>query len=349
LKPPAPPWTPGAKGWRRLDFWLVRHRPPSVSWRRSAAHRPSLAHLFCVTQEDPEPETKAARAAEKSGGGSEASFERKLATLSLVISLLAVVLSQFHPLYMFLDKPKLSGTVNPDIVVSHSWGSINLNLYLRMANTGRATGTITRVETLLEKADNTSYRKRMPVEVYVSTPATLAVGETQAQLPFGPHDISPDGRWENYVIAYEPFAKDQQNQITALIQKTQKQMSDQMRAPHPDKPVFPAEPYHIDDKLFDEISRFVHKNMAGFGLGEYNLLVLFWDDKSEKPFSVSCYSFSVFEGDVQSMESMLDQYKTGSGIVYPFSDQLPSSFQATLRPVKDERTIARMLKDFEQL
>jgi hypothetical protein len=298
---------------------------------------------------DTEPEKMAARGPERSGGGSEASFERKLATLSLVISLLAVVLSQFHPLYTFLDKPKLAGAVNPEIMVTHSWGGISLNLYLRLANTGRATGTVNRVEMFLEKAEPTSYRKRLPVNWYVSTPATLAPGETQTQLPFGPHDIAPDGRWENFVIAFEPFAKDQQNHITNLVQEMQKQLNAQMHAPHPDKTLYPAEPFHVDDKLFDEISRFVHKNLAGFGLGEYNLLVMFWDDKSEKPFSVSCYSFSVFEADVQSMENVVDQYRTGNGIILPFSDQMPSNFPATLRPVKDDRTIERMLKDFEQL
>jgi hypothetical protein len=287
---------------------------------------------------------------EKSGGGGEASFERRLSFISLIVSLLAVVLSQFHPLYTFLDKPKLGGSVNPDFSITHQYGSLSLTLYLHLTNNGRATGTVTRVETLIEKADDSGYRKRMPVQTYFTPLPTYTVGEAQNPLPFGARDIVPDARWENYVNAYEMPTKDEQTHMNSLIMQVQKQLNDQIRAPHSDKPnYFPNEPYRIDDKLYDELTSTVRKNLGGFGMGEYTLLLMLWDDKAEKPFSVSCYSFSVFEADIQILEGIVEQYRTGNGVIYPLNAQLPMGFGSTLRPVKDQGTIDRMLRDFGQL
>ena len=292
---------------------------------------------------------KKAASPEKEGGGAGSSFDKRLSLISLVASLLAIVLSQFHPLYTFIDKPKLAGSVNPEFTVAHYLGNLNLTLYLHLTNTGRATGTVSRVETFLEKADNTGYRKRMPVQQYFTLPTALNYGESPTQFPFGPRDLVPDGRWESYVVASELFSKDLQNQANAIVRKTQESITAISALAVKPAGTGPYVPTSVDSDTYAEITRFVHKNLGGFGLGEYNLLVLFWDEKSEKPFSVQCYAFSVFEGDVEALENITREYKTGGGLIYPFRDPNSTVFGSTLRPVKDDRTIERMLKDYEQM
>src|SRR5207237_2876569 len=106
-------------------------------------------------------------------------------------------------------------------------------------------------------------------------------------------------------------------------------------------------PQQADPALFGELSSFVAGNLSGFSVGEYYVLALFWDDRSDKSITSQLFGLSVYEADIKSLASITEQYRTGIGIfIIPMSQQ---GFQATLRSLQDEQVVAKLRKDFESM
>lgn len=59
------------------------------------------------------------------------SNELKISLLALVSSFAAIVLSQFHPLYTYLDKPRLVASVST-VQLFHNFGSPALYVFIQL-------------------------------------------------------------------------------------------------------------------------------------------------------------------------------------------------------------------------
>ncbi len=101
----------------------------------------------------------------------------------------------------------------------------------------------------------------------------------------------------------------------------------------------------IDDDLYDEIKKFTNTNFTGFGLGEYYLLAIIWGDDSDKPLIMKCYTFSVYEAEIESLNMIIEKYRTGEGVYYPSSSLL--GFNATLYEFNDKNITDRLFKNYE--
>jgi len=267
-------------------------------------------------------------------------LDRVLSIAALVVSGIAVALSQVHPLYTYLDKPKLGMSVTPTLQIYHVWGNLGLTPFIQVSNSGKAAGTMTRIEMLLERKGDSSFKYRLASQTYYLKPTSLAPGQIPTQVPFGPFTVAPDTSWESFVNFYRPFSKEQQDRIATLGSTMDAQLRDQFRPGDPT-------PKRIRPELHQDVVKFSETNLAGFGLGEYYLLVLAWADGQTKPIVAKCFSFSVFEADLRSMRGIIDRYQTGEGILFPPS--MRPGFEAMLRAVSDDALVRRMTEEFERL
>jgi len=270
------------------------------------------------------------------------SVDRRLSLSALGVSLTALILSQFHPLYTYLDKPKMSASIASNAIIYHGFGNLGMNLFVQIRNQGKAAGTVTRVELFLERIGDTNYRRRLPGQSYFVKPSTLSPGQSAVQVPMSYIPVAPDGSWENFINFYAAIPKEAQNRISELGPAIQVQIQGQFVQNPPARTQ-----YRVDLALQSELDSFVAKNLAGFSVGDYYLLVMFWDDKSEKPAISQLFGFSVYEADMKSLASITEQYKSGIGIVFPPPQQ--AGFQATLHALQDEQVTARLRKEAESL
>src|SRR5207302_5125933 len=67
-------------------------------------------------------------------------LERRLSLSALAVSFVALILSQFHPLYTYLDKPKLIVSVSQNAQVYHGFGNLGFNVFVQLRNQGKVVG-----------------------------------------------------------------------------------------------------------------------------------------------------------------------------------------------------------------
>jgi hypothetical protein len=263
------------------------------------------------------------------------SKEFKISIVALMISLAAILLSQLHPLYTYLDRPKLAAGVSA-VQVFHTFGNLTLYAYLQLRNEGRATGTFTRVEAMVESVADSSFRRHLPVQTYMPVPTTLSVGQIPVQVPWAAVTLLPDASWNYYALLYAIPSKDQQARGSELLQEARAQIQAQWTL----NPNFQG-PRNVDDALFTKATEFTKENLSGFSAGEYYLFVLFYDEATSEPRIVKCYSFSVFEPDMKTFSLITEQFRTLT--------QGVQGFPVGLRPMTDPGVLAKLRKDFDSL
>ena len=271
--------------------------------------------------------------------------EKKISAISLIAAVVAVVLSQFRPLYTYLDKPKLTSTVAPMLQIYHQWGFISVTPFLQFKNSGNASGTISRIELLLEKKDDPRFHLRLQALSYFLKPSTVSTGQIVTSVPFADIQLGPGETWEAYVTLGLIPPKAEQVKIADFKLQIYQQIQATL-AKRPFTP-FDSAPKKIDERLFGRVRGLVDRNMSGFGVGEYNLLLVFEDDLSKVLFITKCYNISVYEADMKFLSEITNQYKMGAGVYFPSQSQLAQGFYTPLIEISDETVKSKMQENFK--
>jgi hypothetical protein len=251
--------------------------------------------------------------------------ESRIAILALAASMLAIVLSQFHPLYTYLDRPRIAAGVSA-AQFTHIFGSPQLYLFVQLRNEGRAAGTITRLDAYLQSADDDHLRLKMPSQSYFTIPTTTVVGQGPPPVPWAAVTLTPDLTWNNFVWLYnEPSDADRQK-VAAFAQRAQQEMLSRAT---------PSQG-RISDALFSDIKTFVDHNLLPVRPGKYDLLLLVYDEKS-RPLVTKGFSFVLTQQDMNTLSLTTEQYRSASPPGQPVL--------LTLKEITDPRILQKISKD----
>ncbi len=259
--------------------------------------------------------------------------------VSLAVAILALILSQLHPLYTYLDKPKLKADLHSNMLVTHYLGDLFFTPYVKITNVGRASGTVTRIELLVEKRDNPAFRKRMPAQTYFLKPEALGAGQIPTRVPFGQISIASSASWESYVEFFvTPTAA---KRIKA--DEFQKRIHSEFGVFNP----FGSSRPTISKELYQEITRLSEDELRTFDIGEYYLLALFWTDDKKDPAIRRGYTFTVFDGHLARLRAVTEGYRFGEMLVRPPLG--PPGFNTDLSAIDDAKTIEKLTRDFSSM
>lgn len=272
--------------------------------------------------------------------------KRRSIELALVVSIVAVLLSQFKPLYTYLEKPEIDAFIGRNAAIYENWGHVQANFYIQLVNKGNAAGIVRKVEFFLNHKSS-GLQKLLKGQSYYLQPGAIGSNETVSQIPFSNISIEPKGVWSSFVNSFPDYPKSQEKKVAELTLRVEQDLN---------LKIIPSgRPVTINEGLFDEIVSFTRSNANGFVQGEYTLLALVWIDQEKSPSLKKGFSFSIYESDIAKLRAKEREMRFGGGIIYPIPNvkQHTVSFNAKMIEIKDQVRIGKLFKtyqaNFEQL
>lgn len=232
--------------------------------------------------------------------------------LSLGIAIVAIVLSQLPPIASFFAVSQLTLTANRSLQAHHYLGDLILTPFLQINNSGNAQATISRIELIITKQDDSSFQKDLLAQTYYPTPEAIAPNESPTMIPFGRIPISPSEFWENYVTFFEPISAARRSQIEQIGQRVDEEIDLALANELPSN----NEPVTISDDLFDEIKSLSDERLS-FEIGEYTLHLKLYIEDDPETAAETCYSLTIFDGDVTRFDAITEEYRIGMWILFP--------------------------------
>lgn len=259
----------------------------------------------------------------------------------IVISIVAVVLSQMKPLYTYFEKPNLDLVVGRNMTLFETWGNLTANLFVQLVNKGGAGGVVERMDIFIKSKD-TGYAHVMPAQTYYLQPEAISRNEIVAQIPFSNITVPSDTIWSGFIASFSSWSRTQSATISEITKKTQIEINSKY------VPNGPA--VTIGTDLMSRIRDFTRGNLGRFDIGEYQLLVLAWSQGSNTPTLRKAFNFSVFESDVARLFVKEEGYPYGSGILFPIdaTTNQQAVFNVTLDEIEDQEMINRLYMAYEQ-
>jgi hypothetical protein len=245
-------------------------------------------------------------------------------SLSTVIALLALVLSQLPPLKYLLRGRRLRITVPELFSLSHLLGNVNIAIFLDLHNDGGSDITIARVDCLLTNSEG--LRLDLPAWTYFSR-QTPPPGQSQTELWFGRISLKPEGHWAETIRCFKLWSEDEQEKTNEIISKIREDINSKL----PSLP--PKTLAHADNSLVEAARAFFEKKFP-LSKGNYCMFIAALSD-SDQVLAVRGFDLTLFESSIRSLRAHADDYKIGAGVYYPNADQSKMVFPR-LRPIADE-------------
>lgn len=221
---------------------------------------------------------------------------------SAIAALVAIVLSQLPPVYLWFRPRRLEVEVHSRIQITHWVGNPNLGIVVSIRNTGGRALRIRSISMALVR-DNIDLGV-FPVQNYFETPAS------QSPSLFVPFELKPGETWAHganflrfFDRATEKLFREKESVLRIDIRKKLD------ARPKGDDSIVEAEPDHIKPflDLFEKL--FIWQP------GEY-VLTLRVDAEPGSASFTRKYRFTLYESDNVELRSHTDEYKFGGGISY---------------------------------
>lgn len=221
---------------------------------------------------------------------------------AVVLSGVAIVLSQLPPVIYWFRPKKLEIDVHSRLLVTHKVGNPNLSLFLSLRNVGGRKLWVQAVH--LDVWRDGTPLGAFPAQNYYETP--VAQGTTL----FTPFALAPDELWAHGTNFLRWFDRNAEKEFRAAESALKADIQARLRA----RSESDSRPVAADDTLVQPFFRMFQRFYV-WEPGEYVMRVTVSVANREKPFSRS-FRFALFESDASDLKSHLDDYKFGGGIAY---------------------------------
>ena len=269
-------------------------------------------------------------------------IDKVLSILTLIISTIAIILSQFHPLYTYLDKPKIEMHVAKRTSFYDGWGNLGTNIFIQLTNSGNVSGIVKKIDIYLER-QGSIYKKILVAQSYYLKPSTVGKDATVSQIPFSNIAIKPNEIWGTFVNAYAEFTKSQQKTISDLTLGVEENINSKL------SDAAPSDEVVINDDLLAKIIDFTRSNLDGLEIGEYNMLVLCWVGSEKQPSIRQGFSFPIYDSDISKLKGKEKAYRYGMGIIYPIPHYQQVNFTSTLNEIVSSERLAKLYQSYSSL
>ena len=259
----------------------------------------------------------------------------KIRIITLVLSILAIVLSQIRPIYQFFEDPEIETTVNiEDLRVRHYFGHLVFEQLLQVKNTGKADGIVSQIDYYIEKVHREGEVNRDKKFRNTYKVQTQRYGENfSSTYPILDISLNYGSLFDSPVIVYETLEQSQQDECRDLWNKIYSSIEKQENEDEDEENY----PYAISDTLENKVVKLIDNNLNGFTYGDYKLLVVAYDKHKQPITPTKYYTFKVLPGDIDKLKKITNDYKFGrNGIYYPTKGEFGFSTKLTVYTDKSE-------------
>lgn len=219
---------------------------------------------------------------------------------SVVVSFLALVLSQLPPIHILIRKAKLDLEVHSRIFITHKIGNPNLQLHLILRNMGGRSLRIKNISASISR--DTQHLVQLPAQSYVANPK-----ENQFVL-LTSFDLKPDEEW-SHAVSFLNFFDRTDEKIYRDAEINLKNEIYRQKEEFGDKHFAVAQPEFV--KPFEDLFNRKFKWLPG----EYSLKISVVTSTSRANI-LKQYRFTIFESQTESLISHKEGYPSGAGIYW---------------------------------
>lgn len=221
---------------------------------------------------------------------------------AVIVSIIALTLSQIPPIKELLKKAKLELEVYSKVSISHKVGNPNLQLHIILSNNGGRSARITGITTSISRdGSDIAY---LPAQNYLQNQ------NDKDSLLFTPFSLKPNNEWGHIINFLKFFSRDDEKTYRkiegAMITNYHKQRDE--LGPKKDNTELIEHPEHLTKEA---ISFYDTNNIWSSGEYTININVSTKDNIAN---TSKIYRFTIFETDEEQLKAITQRYKFGEGI-----------------------------------
>lgn len=251
---------------------------------------------------------------------------------AVVVSVLALVLSQLPPLHTYFSKPGIAISLPSRPVISHRFGHLYAYCFVQAFNQGNAAGRIQNMRLYITKKDSGG-TKQVLTATSIRDYSNARERIRPLDLPLGEVTVQPGQNWQAEVIFTPAMSTKDEEEVARF----EDEIFSQIR--------LSGKPNIIDRDLYKEISEYSRAHLTSVTTGEYYLLLVATEAGPRKD-HLLLYSFSIYDFDLRELGRITEKYRVGYGVT-SFNDVYNLGFQAKIEPINDYTTIERVHKRCE--
>lgn len=221
---------------------------------------------------------------------------------SAVVAILALILSQLPPVFLWFRPKRLEVEVHSLIQVTHKVGNPNVGMFVSIRNTGGRELRIRSLRIFLSR-DNAS-PVSFPAQNYFESPSS------ESSVLFVPFTLRPGETWEYGTNFLNFFDRSTEKAYREAESKLGANLREKLAAREQgNQELVTAEPALVEPftRLFQQL--FIWEP------GEYVIKLVVDAEPGSASFSRQ-YRFTLFESDSAELHASIDSYKFGDGITY---------------------------------
>lgn len=231
---------------------------------------------------------------------STAAFYQDFNFWTVLVSCIAITLSQLPPLHIIFRRKKLLIETHSRAHVTHKVGNPNLGLYVGITNTGGRTIRITKLTAKIIR-DNMTLAT-LPAKAYIG------ISKDANPLIFTPFSLKPEEAWAYRVNFYNDFPRATDIQF----RKAAKELREEIHKLLELKPTDEKGPVSASSAFVAPFNEIFTKLFI-WEAGEYTLEVV-PTTTPPIPNLKESLRFTIYESDRDTLREELKDYPTGAGI-----------------------------------
>ncbi len=228
---------------------------------------------------------------------------------SVVISFIAIILSQLPPVRDLFRGTKINIKIPETFQLYHHLGNTNISIFIDIHNIGGRNVIIDKIQCIFVDVDHRY--QILPAHSYVSRDA-LDLNGNSLEYPISRIILRPEERWHETMRCFKFWSESDEELVNQLMLDMRNDIESQPR---------------IENKLIeaktDIVNRVTNFFNSHFFLhkGNYHLLIVAFSEDNI-PLEIKGYEFTLFENHLRALVSHVDDYKYGFGILFPQRDPM---------------------------
>lgn len=221
---------------------------------------------------------------------------------SAVAAVIAIILSQLPPIYLWFRPRRLEVEVHSRVQVTHKVGNPNLSMFVSVRNTGGRELRISKIQIALSR-DNISLGT-FPAQNYFENPSS------QSSVLFVPYSLKPDETWAHATTFLNFFDRTTEK----IYRESESALKADIRKKLDARPKKDEQPVVAEQALVTPFLTLFDRLFVWLP-GEYVAELSVLTESSTVSFSRK-YRFTLYESDCAELRSHVEDYKFGGGLSY---------------------------------
>lgn len=237
-------------------------------------------------------------------------FLRSSSFWSTFVAVLALVLSQLPPAKDWVHRENLKIRTSDKFRIVHAFGVLGLNMQLDLKNDGNtpiATDVI-RIALIHPSGKKTE----LVAQIYYPH---VSSGESTIAYPITSINLAPGQTWSEWVTFGQDFSPELEEKMNAIQLRVSQDIFKAGQSVQPGQWT-PA----LQQATPESARLAVELFQKNFDLqkGEYTMTLTVFGAKG-RPISTKRYRFTLYDYHVLTLQSQVDDYRYGAGIIMPFN------------------------------